>query len=150
MMRAPTGFHRGNVGENMMTSMIDVVFLLLIFFVCAAAGKSAESLLPTHLSGGGVGAAVARPDDAPKPDELWIRLTESEQGSVLMTLNGTTYSQFAELQRVVTALSDVAPETPVVLDIAGTVPTGDMVRVYDTIRAARLTNISFNARPDAK
>ena len=31
-----------------MTPLIDVVFLLLIFFVCASTGQIRESLLPTN------------------------------------------------------------------------------------------------------
>ena len=37
-----------------MTPMIDVVFLLLIFFVCASIGQIPESLLPTPLNSGSI------------------------------------------------------------------------------------------------
>ena len=41
-----------------MTPLIDVVFLLLIFFVCASTGQIRESLLPTELSGGSIESAA--------------------------------------------------------------------------------------------
>ena len=41
-----------------MTSMIDVIFLLLVFFVCAAVGKAPERFIDTPLSGGSVDAAM--------------------------------------------------------------------------------------------
>ena len=39
--------------DNSMTPMIDVVFLLLIFFICASVGQRSEALLPTQLAEGG-------------------------------------------------------------------------------------------------
>ena len=41
---------RADRGDEAMTPMIDVVFLLLIFFICAAAGQVKEAVLPTEMS----------------------------------------------------------------------------------------------------
>ena len=42
-----------------MTPMIDVVFLLLVFFICASAGAMSEKLLPAELTGASATAATA-------------------------------------------------------------------------------------------
>ena len=43
--------------EVKMTPMIDVIFLLLIFFVCTASFRAVEEVLPTNLSlPGAIGA----------------------------------------------------------------------------------------------
>ncbi|HCK54980.1 MAG TPA: hypothetical protein DIC23_17315, partial [Planctomycetaceae bacterium] len=57
-MRVPsTHFHRQRDDSQAMTPLIDVVFLLLIFFVCASTDQVRESLLPTELSGGAIEAS---------------------------------------------------------------------------------------------
>jgi len=148
-MRQPSYTSRTDISENMMTSMIDVVFLLLIFFVCAATGQIEESLLPTDLPAGDTPAAVASADVPPPVpvDQVWVYLTLGEQGQTVMSLNGTGYESFAALKKVLGALAELQPENPVILDIAPDVPAGEMIRVYDTCRAANFRSINFNARP---
>ena len=50
-MRRPP-YHRDEHGrlDVKMTPMIDVIFLLLIFFVCTARFRASEEVLPTSLS----------------------------------------------------------------------------------------------------
>jgi biopolymer transport protein ExbD len=144
-MRVPTSHSRPDLSENMMTSMIDVVFLLLIFFLCAATGKQAESLLPTTLAGGdGAAMATARPASALPLDEVWIAVTAPAPGRVVMTLNETPYEEFPQLETVLTQLAEIAPESPVVLDLAPEVPAGELIRLYDTCRRAGFQTINFN------
>lgn len=148
-MKVPTSRTHSDISENMMTSMIDVVFLLLIFFVVAAAGNIYELLLPTDLAASG-SVASNIPVEQPKPvDEVWIFLSVGEQGQTVMKINGTEYDSFAALKGVLLALAEVAPESPVILDISPDVEAGEMVRVYDTCRAAKFQSISFNARATA-
>ncbi len=45
-----------------MTPMIDVVFLLLIFFVCKASFQIAEAVLPSPLATGGTTAVELPPE----------------------------------------------------------------------------------------
>lgn len=146
-MRIPAHHTRSDMSENMMTSMIDVVFLLLIFFVCAAAGNVYELLLPTELAASG-SVGTAGPIANLKPvDEVWVHLKVGEGGRTIMQLNGTDYESFDELREVLTSLAEIAPESPVILEIAPDVEAGQMVRVYDTCRAAHFESISFSARP---
>lgn len=145
-MRVPSSHVRSNISENMMTSMIDVVFLLLIFFVCAATGQIREALLPTTLNPGAETAPTEV--ETPKPaDLIWIYLTLGESGQTVMKLNGTEYETFAALKATLTQLAEIAPETPVVLDIAGDVSAGEMIKVYDTCVTANFHSINFKARP---
>ncbi|MFV2070278.1 MAG: ExbD/TolR family protein, partial [Pirellulales bacterium] len=57
-----------------MTPMIDVVFLLLIFFVCTASFQVAEEMVPVHLPAAGIAAEVAVNDPLPEIDRLVIKL----------------------------------------------------------------------------
>ena len=52
-VEVPTQHRRdGDLNGGAMTPMIDVVFLLLVFFVCASIGQAPEVLLPAELSVG--------------------------------------------------------------------------------------------------
>jgi biopolymer transport protein ExbD len=144
-MRVPTHHARGDISENMMTSMIDVVFLLLIFFVCAAAGNVYEFLLPTDLAASGAIESAAAAEAQAPVDEIWVYLTADPAGGTTMRLNGTEYTTFDELRQVLRSLAEIAPESPVILDIAPDVEAAEMIRVYDTCRAAHFRAINFNA-----
>ena len=135
--------HDENRESAAMTPMIDVVFLLLIFFVCAATGQVPEDLLSTELPPqGAIDAEATLPDPEDPTVPLWIHLSRSD-GRTLIELNEREYDDMQSLQQVLAALAEVAPESPVVLDIAQNVPVGDMVRVLDISKAAGFESISF-------
>ena len=123
--------------------MIDCVFLLLIFFVCASVGATSEAILPTELAAGGVAAAVPqqKPDEL---DRLWLKLMP-QGGRTVAELNGTIHPDLDALSRVLTGLNDAgaAIDMPVVLDVASDVPLGDAIRVYDECLAAGFARIDF-------
>ena len=51
-MKIPTRKTQANsLDGDTMTPMIDVVFLLLVFFICASVGSTADKLLPAELNG---------------------------------------------------------------------------------------------------
>lgn len=130
-----------------MTSMIDVVFLLLIFFVCAAAraGGLLESLLPTNLAAGSVESSAQA--EEPKPlGDLTIKLRLDKAGAPEMELNGRVHTGFESLRQTLLALARVAPEIPVVLHTEPDVPVRELIRVYDTCQAARFRDIRFATR----
>ena len=146
-MRIPSSFARTDISENMMTPMIDVVFNLLIFFVCASALSIHERILKTDLASSGStpvqsAAAAVDPPDAPL-DVVFVRLSRGAAGGTVMRLNDTDYQSFDELRNVLRELAGIAPESPVVLEIADDVEAGEMVRVYDTCRSAEFHTIQF-------
>ena len=48
-----------------MTPLIDVVFQLLIFFICASTGRLRELLLPTDFAAGALGDQAAKSVERP-------------------------------------------------------------------------------------
>jgi len=132
-----------------MTPMIDVVFLLLIFFVCASVGQIRESSLPTPLAAGSIEAAD--PIETPKPlGDVWVRLTRRGEGDGAVTtaeVNNQLYEDWNRLRGTLRELASVAPEIPVILDIESGVPVGDFVDIYDTCRSAGFDNIQFATAP---
>ena len=132
--------------QTAMTPLIDVVFQLLIFFICASTGHMKELLLATDLHPGNVGSQSGVQIEKPLGD-VWIRLKRSGEQTTVF-LEDREIRDPAELSATLKSLGSVAPEIPVNLDIDGEIPLGDVIRVYDACRAARFRSVNFAA--DAK
>lgn len=130
--------------DQSMTPMIDVVFLLLIFFVCASVGQIKESFLPTELSAGSIAAAQA-PQPAPPLGEAWLHIQRKPAGNTTVELNGQEYADFVQLRKTLEDLASAAPEIPVILEIDSNVTLENMIRVYDICRGAGFESINFAA-----
>jgi len=141
--------------EVSMTPMIDVVFLLLIFFVCTASFQRPESILPSKLQ-------LAGSSTEPVPVELEladlerivVRITgrrnptgtHPDQGSPDLTryaINDQPCPSRARLAELLRTLASIDAGLPVVLDIAAEVPLGSAIDVYDTCRLAGFEQIQF-------
>lgn len=144
-MRIPHSFHRRTgLERSAMTPLIDVVFQLLVFFICATTGHIRELLLPADLS---AGAGAASSAEFEKPlGEVWIRLRR-EQETTVVQIEGADYRSAEDWSRVLKGLSAAAPEIPVYLAVEGQVPWGDVVQVYDLCRAEGFQTISFAVQP---
>ena len=135
-----------------MTPMIDVVFLLLIFFVCTASFQMAESILPTHLDVSGASSARLPPELEEMQLER-ILIEVAHEGSpvaagddaVRYTVNGQRCPSLSRLSEIVGTLARIDSTLKVVLDIAGQVPLGNAIDVYDRCRLAGLQQIQFAA-----
>lgn len=128
-----------------MTPLIDVVFQLLIFFICASTGHLREMLLPTDFAAGAVGSTP--PQQIEKPlGEVRIKLRR-DVDTTIFQVEGREFEDLETLQPMLFALASTAVEIPVILEIAGDVPLGDAVGVYDVCRAAKFRTINFAADP---
>jgi len=134
-----------------MTPMIDVVFQLLIFFVCTVNfQKQEESLAATprfSTQAGGGGAAVDRPP--PELEDLThveLDITRTA-GATQWTVNGDACRSLAEVRARLAKLAEVAPQTksivPVVLDAADDVPMADAIDAYDLCLKLGFRKVQF-------
>ena len=149
-MRIPVSHQQSREhDDSFMTPMIDVVFLLLIFFVCASIGQIRESTLPTPLAAGSIEAVD--PIESPQPlGDVWVRLARNGEGDSAVTtaeVNDLLYDDWDRLRGILRELASVAPEIPVILDIEHDVPVGDFVDIYDTCRSAGFDHIQFATAP---
>jgi biopolymer transport protein ExbD len=140
-MRLPT--HHGRTSTDVaMTPMIDVVFQLLIFFICTASFQPVEELLPLGLAATS-GADRAQPnEDEREPPRIVVRATRID-GKTSWTVNDRPAASLQEVERGLRAVSQHDRARPVTLDVAGEVPLGDMIDVYDLCRTAGLQRIEF-------
>jgi biopolymer transport protein ExbD len=138
--------HTDSRSDQTMTPMIDVVFLLLIFFVCASVGQVRESVLPTELAGGSIESLQVLQPPPPHPlGKVWLNVLHTSEGKSVVEMNKQKYTDFSQLKGKLMDLAELAPEIPVILDIEPDVVLEEMIHVFDICRAAGFESISFAA-----
>lgn len=148
-MRIPTRRRDDPMQDSMgMTPMIDVVFLLLIFFICAAVGQVHELLLPAGLEAGATETAeLAIPPQERLFEDVWLMLQLDAEGKTVTTLQDRLYEDESQLAATLQGLVEVAPEIPVILDPHPNVPVGDVIRIYDLAKAVGFRSLHFATDP---
>ena len=127
-----------------MTPMIDVVFLLLIFFVCTASFQMVEDLLPTSLAATGGTSAPAPAEVEPELERVLIQATRTG-GQTRWIVNERSCDSLSDVQRVLQAVVRIDRSLPVILDVQPQVPLGDMIDLYDLCRLVGFERIQFAA-----
>lgn len=146
-MKTPTTKTRNAALELNLTSMIDVIFLLLIFFVFTSDFKEPEKLLPTKLSAVG---AVDAPLEQQERDlgKITVRVAATPDAKLTWTVNGTRVESLAAVEETLSALQEIDPTVPVVLDPERGVAIENVLDVYDRARRVGLSKIQFAANPE--
>ncbi len=129
-----------------MTPMIDVVFLLLVFFIWTASFQMVEFMLPSAVS---VQAGQGQPQtDTPPPEadfeNVVVRVYyQNELPS--WELNELPVANLNELKSRLQAIADVKQDAPVILHPDPNVPLGAVIDAYDMSRLAGFQQIQFAA-----
>jgi biopolymer transport protein ExbD len=126
-----------------MASMVDVVFLLLIFFMCTSSFTQIEDKLPTQLSQVGTGANQETMELPP----IRIILHRNSSGAVLTTCENEDFLE-SEFRNLVRKLKEwrAIDDMRVIIEGQGTVPFGYMVRALDACYQAELRRVAFSAK----
>ena len=129
-----------------MTPMIDVVFLLLIFFICTASFQIVEQNLPSRVQ------LEFPPGAEPIPANEQIEDVDAvivKIGWHNVEPRGGRISQgcprFKTLKEKLAALSAIDSAVPVILDVAPEVPLGYAIDAYDLGRKTGFSEIQFAA-----
>jgi biopolymer transport protein ExbD len=132
--------------ELKMTPMIDVVFLLLIFFVCTASFQALEQVLPTSVSLPAAGSE-SEPIDPELADleEVVVRVS-LEAGRAAWQVNERVVGDLASLRALLAQLVGIRSDLPVIVDVDGPVPMGDVIDVYDLCRLVGFDRVQFAAQ----
>jgi len=144
-MRRRSPFARREPLEIKMTPMIDVVFLLLVFFVWTASFQVVEYLLPSELSTLlGNQAALEEPPPEADFEDVVIRIhwTGDQPG---WTINDQQADSLAQLHQRLQAIAQVKQDAPVILHPDEEVPLGDVINVFDLSRLTGFEKIQFVA-----
>ena len=140
-MRVPTHHDDRRQTDVAMTPMIDVVFQLMIFFICTASFQAAEELLPMGLAVTGTSAA-APIEIEPELERIVVRGTRSDN-QTHWVVNERPCESLTQVRQVLQAAAEIDRSPPVILDVAGVVPLGDMIDVYDLCRLLGFAKIQF-------
>jgi biopolymer transport protein ExbD len=129
----------------MMTPMIDVVFLLLVFFLATSSFQKLEKALPSATASDPDAQKLGNATDKEIPSVLTdlsdvvIRIRTAKDPSAVQvveyTLSGQPAASLEELTKRMSQLIRVRPDVPIVIDPEDDVPSGEAIRVYDIARA---------------
>ncbi|MCH2202181.1 MAG: biopolymer transporter ExbD [Fuerstiella sp.] len=132
-----------------MTPMIDVVFLLLVFFVCASVGQLPDSLLPAELGPGTTTSdVVLPPPNSDRSEQQIVRIAlrpGKTPGNITMQLN-SQFIQADDLGQRLIQLSKIDPTTRIILDIDDGVPNQPWFTLYKACQTLHFQSISFGVR----
>jgi len=144
-MKIPNHLDQSAGADAMMTPMIDVVFLLLIFFLCTASLKILEEVLPSSLvvSGSGAAEVEVRPEHLDL-EHVVVKILWRE-GRPAWIVNKQERASLAEVREVLAAVARIDAELPVVVDPQPEVPLGHVIDVYDLSRLAGFSKVQFAA-----
>ena len=148
-MRRPS-YHRDDQGrlEVKMTPMIDVIFLLLIFFVCTASFQVVEEVLPTNLSlPGGTDTKVEIDPLEEDLDEITVKVFLRGNGPAWQ-INGRDYHRLEQVGAVLRAAAKIKFDLPVILDVDADVPIEYVIDACDLCRQIGLERIQFAVSSD--
>jgi biopolymer transport protein ExbD len=151
--------------EIQMTPLIDVVFLLLVFFVWTAGFQIAERLLPSSVSaetppppatetpaGGSPGTATAATPSAAEPapppeadfERLVIRI-DMVAASPRWRINGEPLDSVAAILEKLRRIATITQDVPVILHPDGDVPLRYVIQIYDAVQAIGFAKVSMAA-----
>jgi len=144
----------GSVQLNL-TSMIDVIFLLLIYFVITANFTVDEGVLTAKLP---QGSGQPTPEDLKPPDDpIDIILSSADVNEVRISVNNTQYaSNFSQLHTLLLQLQHDpdrglqgthTPDNPVIIKPDGQVRWQHVVNAFNAAVRARYSNVAFSAGP---
>lgn len=136
--------------DSMMTPMIDVVFLLLVFFLTTASFQRLEKLLPSSVSAKSdttLGESQDTPPSPPQEDihDCVIKL-KNQGDQIEYQWNGLVVASLQEIQERLAAILKVRADIPIIVDPEDSILAGDALRVYDTAKRAGAIAVYMVAR----
>jgi biopolymer transport protein ExbD len=143
-MRLPAPHTSRRDADVTMTPMIDVVFLLLIFFVCTASFQIAEQMLPTRLALPGGQAPEWEVDPELDLEEVIIQI-QWRDAAPRWIVSGRPLESLEQVRTVLESIAAIDRGLPVILDVDASVPLSHVIDAYDLCRQIGLTKIRFAA-----
>ena len=135
--------------EVKMTPMIDVVFLLLIFFIWTSSFELPEFDLPSAIAEPPSGAAEVSSDEPPPTEafeEIVVRVT-MQGANIILELNGQRFDDALSLKNRLREIIALGVQPPVIIDPDDQITMNTAVEIYDAARAAGADRVLFAARP---
>ncbi|HIF30866.1 MAG: biopolymer transporter ExbD [Pirellulaceae bacterium] len=134
---------RGGDIDATMTPMIDVVFLLLIFFVWTASFHLPEFALPTSVTT--IDGVTSVPTDPPPEqdfEEIVVRV-QLEGGNTVWQINDQPQPSLAAVRDRLQQIASINPDVPIIIHPDDEVEAGDAIDAYDMARLLQFTHVAL-------
>ncbi len=123
--------------------MIDVVFLLLIFFICTANFRPPEERLPMNLSLPGSLSGAVRPTPEEEDFKFATIRISANDGQIFWQINDRICNSPADLGTVLRKLAETKSDLPILIDMDDDVAWQHFIHVYDLCRANGLSRVQL-------
>ena len=148
MHRASSFHSRQSCMELKMTSLIDVVFLLLIFFVWTASFQMVEYVLPSRVSevsrAGAAGNTEQPLTAAADFPEIVVRV-RWPNSQPAWTVNEEPIADLKGVEQKLARVFAINREAPVIVHPDPEVPLGHVIDLYDLTRCVGFRTVQFAA-----
>lgn len=130
-----------------MTPMIDVIFQLLIFFICTSTFQLPEKLLPTPIQSLFGNQPSENAESLPLPPEI----QDFEEIVILLhyenvpwwEVYGNQIKTFSQLDSMLKSLAADCADVPLILDVDPNVPIESVIQLYSAARRDGFGKIQF-------
>ena len=130
-----------------LTSLIDCVFLLLVYFLWSSSFAASELSLSGQIAPQADGAGVL-PTNGPAAESdfepIVVRVIR-RGNQIAWTMQDAPIPSVAELRQSFQDIAQIKPDVPITIRPSSDVPLGDVIDAYDMARLAGLTKIQFAA-----
>jgi len=127
-----------------MTAMIDVVFLLLIFFLWTSSFEVPEFDLVSALSLPPVGNSNRKVESPQMPfDEIVIRIIPAPEGRWQVKLNESLVPDLSQLKAKLLTIAALGAQPAVIVHPDSAIPMEAAIAVYDVARSAGFDRVLF-------
>lgn len=147
-MKTPEHFSNNSISLKM-TPMIDVVFLLLVYFIWTSSFEIPEFDLPSAVAlppQGGIEATDQQPPIEPF-DEIVVRLSRKD-AQLLIELNEQPIATFDMLQGRLAQIIAIGVQPPIIIHPAADVTMNAAVNAFDAAKRAGVDRVLFAAQSE--
>ena len=146
-MRCNSPLVRGSANADLntaMTPMIDVVFLLLVFFVWTASFQTIEYVLDSQVAAQqGTNASVDTQLTPPTDSEDVLIRIESVAGELVWSVSQRSATSLVDVKERLMRLAEVDASVKVILHPDPEVPLEFVIGAFDAAQLAGFTQIAF-------
>ena len=146
-MRCNSPLVRGSANADLntaMTPMIDVVFLLLVFFVWTASFQTIEYVLDSQVAAQqGTNASVDTQLTPPTDSEDVLIRIESVAGELVWSVSQRSATSLVDVKERLMRLAEVDASVKVILHPDPEVPLEFVIGAFDAAQLAGFTQVAF-------
>lgn len=131
-------------GEAALTPLIDVVFLLLVFFIYTASFQIAEYSLPAELS-----AEIGQQDnqtEVPPPEvdfeDIVVRILW-DGSSASWTVNDQPMFNLSEVKQHLAKIAQIKQDAPIIIHPDPATPLGFAVDAFDLAKTLKFDQVQY-------